>query len=115
MKYGYIELTPENAKIYGDSFLLGEMQSDKCKKNLVTGISGEKYLADFIDHERQDITPYYDDSYLNYYYVISEDDLKTPLMKKEEYKEYNELVAKAYKKKTNEESMKEEEQTGYEI
>lgn len=52
LKYGYIELSPENAKIYGDSFKLCERglyyyQGNLDSKNFKTNMSGEEYIKGF--------------------------------------------------------------------
>lgn len=68
LRDGFIEMTPENAKIYGDSFILEEQKNIKYKKiyqkgitipaktakNVKTHISGEQYIQWLTDKTRQD-------------------------------------------------------------
>lgn len=68
LKRGFTELTPENAKLYGDSFILELQENEKYrklyakgitvpvpkKKNLITGISGYEYIERFTDLSKQD-------------------------------------------------------------
>lgn len=97
LKNGFVELTPENAKIYGDSFILEQQKDieyrDKYKKgatipfstvkNLKTGISEEQYMQWFTDDNRQDYRGIdYDDGELEEYYGEL---MKTPLMMKKEF------------------------------
>lgn len=76
LKDGYIELTPENAKIYGDSFKLCERglssyQGNLDKKNFKTNISGEEYIKRF--------TSYLDDyDYTKEEFLEWEYNIKTP-------------------------------------
>lgn len=96
LKTGFVELTPKNAKIYGDSFIL-ETNMDsmyrtkypegvtipvpkmkKCK----TGISGEQYIKMFLDPKRQDYRGIdFEDGELDQTYG---EQMKTPLILKEE-------------------------------
>ena len=82
---GFIELTEENAKIYGDSFVLssiGRKNESKIptKSEMHTGISGTNYIEDFKNKvEEIDIS----------YEEIDKDgvNIKTPLMQREEFNE----------------------------
>ena len=92
LRKGFVELTPENAKIYGDSFIL-ESQKDKeyrekyeagvtipqsTTNSVETGISGEQYIYWFADETRQDYRGIdYDEGELETTYG---DLMKTPLM-----------------------------------
>lgn len=93
---GFVELTPENAKFYGDSFMLeGDMDKkfqDKYekgvtvpvprKKDLVTNISGETYIEWMTDNARQDGEGIdYDEGELEEFYG---EKIETPLMRKNE-------------------------------
>lgn len=93
---GFVELTPKNAKFYGDSFIL-ERDMDKKfqvqykkgitvpvpqKKHLITGISGETYIKYMTDDYRQDYRGIdYDDGEIEKFYG---DIIKTPLRQKKE-------------------------------
>ncbi len=93
---GFVELTPENAKLYGDSFMLERNMDKKFqeryekgitvpvprKKDLITGISGETYIEYMTDKNRQDYRGIdYDDGEIEKWY---ENMIKTPLMQKKE-------------------------------
>ncbi len=93
---GFVELTPENAKFYGDSFVLEGYMDKKFqeqyeegvtipvprKKHLITGISGETYIEYMTDKNRQDYRGIdYDDGEIEKWYGNI---IKTPLMRKEE-------------------------------
>ena len=78
---GFIELSEENAKIYGDSFYL----SDKYRKNyskvpskreMYTGISGKQYIDNIKNPEFQALIHYTQEELEEY--------TKTPLMQKKE-------------------------------
>lgn len=103
LRNGYIELTPENAKLYGDSFLLSairnseyETKYQKCatipipnKNDLITEISDEQYFSNFIDYSKQSFPRYYDEGELESDYGIGIDDLQisgksSPLKNREE-------------------------------
>lgn len=94
LRNGFIELTPENAKIYGDSFMLERLKDDEFKKlypegvtipvsrtrKLETGISGEQYISWLTDPSRQDHRE------INLTEREIETDLmKTPFMIRQEY------------------------------
>ena len=96
-------MTAENAKIYGDSFILENEKDEEFRKRykegttipvsatkkIDTGISGEQYIAWFADKTRQDYRGIdYEENELEEYYG---DLMKTPLMQKKEYqqKSYN--------------------------
>lgn len=93
---GFVELTPENAKFYGDSFMLEKNMDKKFqakyeegvtvpvprKKDLVTGISGETYIEWMTDNDRQDYRGIdFEDGEIEETY---EEIIKTPLMRKDE-------------------------------
>lgn len=93
---GFVELTPENAKFYGDSFMLEENMDKKFqakyqqgvtvpvpqKRDLVTGISGETYIKWMTDNDRQDYRGIdFDDGEIEEEYG---EIIKTPLMRKDE-------------------------------
>ena len=93
---GFVELTPENAKLYGDSFILEKNMDKKFqakyeqgvtvpvprKKHLITGISGETYIEYMTDKNRQDYRGIdFDDGEIEGYYGNI---IKTPLMRKKE-------------------------------
>ncbi len=103
---GFVELTPENAKFYGDSFILEKNMDKKFqaqyeqgvtvpvprKKDLITGISGETYIEYMTDKNRQDYRGIdYDDEEIeeNYGNII-----KTPLMQKNELQKFTHKVEK---------------------
>lgn len=105
---GFAEFTEENAKIYGDSFVLSERErKDYTKvpkgKELKTGISGRQYIKNIkspelqvkIDHEESELEKWN----LN---------IRTPLMKKDEMEEklkeskLNENSQNVIKEKENE-------------
>lgn len=93
---GFVELTPENAKIYADSFMLEKSMDKKFqekykkgvtvpvprKKDLVTGIAGETYIEWMTDNDRQDYRGIdFDDGEIEELYG---EIIKTPLVQKEE-------------------------------
>ncbi len=93
---GFVELTPENAKFYGDSFMLEKNMDKKFqakyqqgvtvpvprKRDLVTGISGETYIKWMTDNDRQDYRGIdFDDGEIEEAY---EEIIKTPLMRRDE-------------------------------
>lgn len=80
LKNGFLELTVENAKLYADSFWFTSQMTRQHSKKLINKQPKGKYILDFINPSKQDTIPYYDDEYLEYYYGIAQDDLKTPLM-----------------------------------
>lgn len=80
LRNGYLELIPENASLYAVSFLFTSQSNRYHGETLINKKTKEQYLLDFINPSKQDILPYYDDEYLKYYYGITSDDLKTPLM-----------------------------------
>ena len=94
IRNGYFELTTENAKLYGDSFTLEKIKDDEfskkyeqgttipvsATKNVDTGISGEKYISQITENNKQEESEF-DEGELKGYYG---DLMKTPLMKKEE-------------------------------
>lgn len=81
---GYIELTEENAKLYGDSFVLEEKKRKNPtripkKKEIITGIEGKEYINNINNPDLQEEIDY----------SIKEFDrfginIKTPLMQKQE-------------------------------
>lgn len=86
---GYVELTEENAKLYGDSFVLEEKErknptSVPKKNEMITGINGKKYIENInnsklhgnIDYDIKD----FEELNIN---------IKTPLMQKQEILERN--------------------------
>ena len=105
---GFVELTPENAKFYGDSFMLEKNMDKKFqskyeegvtvpvprKKDLVTGISGETYIEWMTDNDRQDYRGIdFDEGKIEEAY---EEIIKTPLMRKNELqKSIQEIRAKS--------------------
>lgn len=80
LKNGFLELTVENAKLYADSFWFTSQMTRQHIEKLINKEAKEKYILDFKNPSKQDTLPYYDDEYLEYYYGITQDDLKTPLM-----------------------------------
>lgn len=93
---GYIELTEENAKLYGDSFILEEKERKNPtripnKKEIITGIDGKQYINSInnpklhgeIDYDMED----FEEFGIN---------TKTPLMQKQE------MIEKNYKENTTE-------------
>ena len=97
---GFVELTPKNAKLYGDSFVLEKDMDKKFqaeyekgvtvpvphKRDLITGISGEAYIKYMTDKNRQDhrgIDCDYREIEADYGNII-----KTPLMKKRELQKF---------------------------
>ncbi len=79
LRNGYLELIPENASLYALSFLFTSQTDRYHSETLINKKTKEQYLLDFINPSKQDTFPYYDDEYLEYYYGIAQDDLKTPL------------------------------------
>ena len=122
LKNGFVQLTSENAKIYGDSFLL-ELQKDeeysaKYKKGvtiprstikkLETGISGEQHMKNMLDKNRQDYRGIdYDEGELEEYYGEL---MKTPLMQKSELQKNEKKVLKS--KELNSQNREKETQKG---
>lgn len=93
---GYIELTEERAKLYGDSFILEEKERKNPtrvpnQKELITGIDGKQYINNInnpklhgeIDYDMEDFKGF----------GIN---IKTPLMQKQE------MIEKSYKENTAE-------------
>lgn len=93
---GYIELTEERAKLYGDSFILEEKERKNPtrvpnQKELITGIDGKQYINNInnpklhgeIDYDMEDFEGF----------GIN---IKTPLMQKQE------MIEKSYKENTAE-------------
>ena len=93
---GYIELTEERAKLYGDSFILEEKERKNPtrvpnQKELITGIDGKQYINNInnpklhgeIDYDMED----FEEFGIN---------IKTPLMQKQE------MIEKSYKENTAE-------------
>lgn len=93
---GYIELTGERAKLYGDSFILEEKERKNPtkvpnKKELITGVEGKQYIDNInnpklhgeIDYDMEDFKGF----------GIN---IKTPLMQKQE------MIEKSYKENTAE-------------
>ena len=96
LRDGFIQLNPQTAKIYGDSFILERLKDDEYKKiydegvtipvstikDLSTGISGEQYMQWLTDYSRKDFRA----NYFNQEEMMEKfgDLLKTPLMKKTE-------------------------------
>ena len=90
LRNGYIELTPKNAKLYGDSFLLASIKNNEyetkykkgstvavpSKNDLITDISCEQYFSSFIDYSKQSFPRYYDEGDLESDYGIGVDDLQ---------------------------------------
>lgn len=79
---GFIELTEENAKMYGDSFVLECMKRENGsrvpnKKEMNTGISGNEYIRSIMNQQMQDEIDY-DDGELEGYGI----NVSTPLMEK---------------------------------
>lgn len=119
LKNGYVELTPENAKIYGDSFMLAEQKNSEHEtkfkkgttiplsevKRLKTGVSGEEYVKWFKDPKRQDwIGIDYDEGELEEWYG---DLMKTPLMKKTELEKDMKQLLEEHKETISKEEKKE--------
>lgn len=93
---GYIELTEERAKLYGDSFILEEKERKNPtrvpnQKELITGIDGKQYINNInnpklhgeIDYDMED----FEEFGIN---------IKTPLMQKQE------MIEKSYKENMTE-------------
>lgn len=81
---GYIELTEENAKIYGDAFYLEDKERKDYtkaprKEELVTGIDGKTYIERMLDPELQREIDYSPEEFEGWQINI-----KTPAMKKAE-------------------------------
>ena len=80
---GYIELTEQNAKMYGDSFTLaGKDRQDYTKvpkkKELITGIDGKTYIERMVDPLFQEELDYEVEEFKQ-----GQINIDTPLMKKE--------------------------------
>lgn len=80
---GYIELTEENAKVYGDSFTLARKdRQDYTKvpkrKELITGIDGKTYIERMVDPSLQEELDY-EPERLEHWQI----NIATPAMKKE--------------------------------
>jgi len=85
---GFIELTEENAKIYGDSFVLeikkrADYTKVPSKKEMITGIRGREYIENMIDSSLQEEVEHYPMD-LRAVGV----NINTPRMQKEGYKIY---------------------------
>lgn len=55
---GFVELTEENAKLYGDAFILAEVKRKKyarVPRNLKTGITGKKHVEMMLAAEDEDV------------------------------------------------------------
>lgn len=81
---GFLELTEENAKIYGDSFTLeGIERKDHTKvpnrRELITGVSGKKYRNNMIDPVVIEEIDFYDGEIEERGYKV-----ETPLMKRKQ-------------------------------
>ena len=83
LENGFIELTEENAKIYGDAFKL----SSKSRKNptkvpkrkeLITGIEGKEYIQNITSEQMQEEIDYDDNELEERWHV----NITTPLMNK---------------------------------
>lgn len=107
---GYIELTEENAKLYGDSFILeGKERKNPTripnKKELITGIDGKEYIKNINNPELQEEIDYdieeFDDFGIN---------IKTPLMQKQELlkKNYKENITENEIEQMNDKNEKED-------
>lgn len=80
---GYIELTEENAKIYGDAFALEAKERSNNSKvptpqELITGISGKTYIERFQDPKLQR-----EIDYSRKYFEMCGINIMTPAMKKQ--------------------------------
>ena len=90
---GFIAFTEENAKIYGDSFVLSSRRRKKNsrvprKSELVSGITGKQYINRILDsHMHSKLINYEEDMYD---YEIN---IVTPLMQKEEINQYNSPIS----------------------
>ena len=118
LKEGFVELTPENAKLYGDSFMLEKYMDELYrkkykegttipvpkKKELVTEIIGEQYIEWLTDPSRQDYRGIdFNEGELEEYY--GEYMMKTPLMLKKDQRDIN--MAQNITKNTAKENVKE--------
>jgi len=104
LKNGFVELTPENAKKYGDSFILEKEKDREYQskyeegvtipqsdiKNVDTKISGEQYIQWMTDDTRQDNRgiDFYDGELEGWYGKLME----TPLMLKNRYQRSSEVA-----------------------
>ena len=108
LRDGFVELTPENAKIYGDSFTLAGLRDEEYKsmykegttipisttKNIETGISGEQYIKWYRDDNRKQEggIDFYEGELEKLY---GEDLMKSPLMiRQEQSRSVNEVPEK---------------------
>ena len=111
LRNGFVELTPENAKIYGDSFILEEQKNKEytakyeegvtipqsTTKDVNTAISGEQYISWFTDETRQDYRGIdFNDGELEEYYG---DLMKTPLMMKEKFQQKSNNATQQFSEK----------------
>lgn len=83
LENGFIELTEENAKMYGDSFALtGKIRKNPTKvptkKELLTGIEGKEYIQNITSEQMQEKIGY-DDKELEEKWHVN---VTTPLMNK---------------------------------
>ena len=84
LEKGFIEFTEENAKIYGDGFVLEEKERKDyakvpTKKEIETGINGKTYISNVNDVNYQEEIEYEIEEFDNWNINIS-----TPFMKREE-------------------------------
>ncbi len=88
LQNGFIELTEENAKIYGDAFTLeGKNRKNPTKvptkKELLTGIEGKKYIQNITSKQMQEEIDYEDRELEEKWNV----NVETPLMNKSKLKQ----------------------------
>lgn len=84
LEKGFIEFTEENAKIYGDGFVLEEKERKDytkvpTKREMETGIKGKTYISNVNDLKCQEEIDYEKEEFYKW-----EINIETPFMKKEE-------------------------------
>ena len=108
LENGFIELTEENAKIYGDAFKL----SSKSRKNptkvpkrkeLITGIEGKEYIQNITSEQMQEEIDYDDNELEEKWHV----NVTTPLMNKMKLKQQSNHMTMEEKQEKREEMTRE--------
>lgn len=107
LENGFVELTEENAKMYGDSFKLSEKVRKKPtrvpkKQELYTGIEGEEYIRSIMDEQMQSEIDYSEDDFKKW-----DMNTKTPLMAKKERTNYSTTIQLAQEEIRREDKKRE--------
>lgn len=108
LENGFIELTEENAKIYGDAFVLANKSRKNptkvpTKKELLTGIEGKEYIQSITSKQMQEEIDYGDNELEEKWHV----NVTTPLMNKRKLKQQSNHMTMEEKQEKQEEMMRE--------